>query len=239
MKLKRVSITNFKGIRGTTIINLSQFNSIVGQNDAGKSTILKAIDAVLNNTTLLDTDFNLNATSDELIIELYFDCQNHQYTLGEEIPTSMEAEEITNDENLLVYRKVWKVSNKNISKPKTSLVYKKYEDNQDFLFKTEPQLISLCNANGIETSKGNGDEYNNVEKRQKLRAFNAQNQTNFEYAIIEIPSSGTSKAKAIGDSIKSYLPSFQYFKADTSLSDTDTTIQKYFRHGVQTYSRGS
>ena len=44
------------------------------------------------------------------------------------------------------------------------MVYKKYADNQDFLFKTEPQLITLCNANEIETSKGNGDEYNNVEK---------------------------------------------------------------------------
>jgi hypothetical protein len=109
------------------------------------------------------------------------------------------------------------------------VVYKKYEDNQDFLFKTEQQLIALCNANDIQTSKGNGDEYNNVEKRQKLRDFNTQNQIDFEYSVIEIPSSGSSKAKAIGDSIKSNLPSFQYFKADTSLSDTDTTIQKYFK----------
>ena len=164
MKLKRVSITNFKGIEGTRAIELSDFNSIVGQNDAGKSTILKAIDTVLNNVTLLRTDFNIHANSDELIIELYFDCQNRQYTLGEEIPTTIETEEITNEENLLVWRKIWKISGDNIPKPKTSMVYKKYTDNQDFLFKTEPQLITLCNANEIETSKGNGDEYNDVEK---------------------------------------------------------------------------
>src|SRR5690606_15496229 len=58
---------------------------------------------------------------------------------------------------------------------------------------------------------------------------NQQNNVAFTYGYEEIPSSGTTKLKAIGDAIKKALPSFQYFKADTSLSDTDATIQKYFK----------
>jgi predicted ATP-dependent endonuclease of OLD family len=121
------------------------------------------------------------------------------------------------------------VNETNIAKPKTFIVRKKYAGTNDFIFKTEQQLIVQCTTNSIATSKGNGDAYNNVEKREKLREFNQQNNIEFTYEYEEIPSSGTTKLKAIGDAIKKILPSFQYFKADTSLSDTDTTIQKYFK----------
>ncbi len=229
MILRKINITNFKGINGTVSVDFNLFNSIVGQNDAGKSTILKAIDAVLNNTTLQKTDFNVLTESNELIIELFFDCLNKEYTLGEEILTTIENEELTNEDNHLVWRKVWTVTDTNISKPKTSIVRKVYTGNNDFIFKTETQLMSLCQDNGIETSKGNGEEYNNVEKRLKLREYNRENDIEFHYEIVEIPSSGKTKIKAIGDAIKNILPKFQYFKADTSLSDTDITIQKYFK----------
>jgi predicted ATP-dependent endonuclease of OLD family len=229
MILKKINITNFKGINGTASIDFNIFNAIVGKNDAGKSTILLAIDAILNNKTLILSDFNVSTDKTELEIELMFDCKNEVYKLGEELPTTIENEEITNENNFLVWKKIWKKNGEKISKPKIYIVRKKYDGNNDFVFKTEAQLMTLCNTNGIETSKGNGDEFNNVEKREKLREYNLNNNIVFTYETIEIPSAGTSKIKAIGDSIKKVLPTFQYFKADTSLSDTDSTIQKYFK----------
>lgn len=229
MILKKAIITNFRGINGSITVNFDLFNCIVGQNDVGKSTISKALDASLNETTLIRADYNVQAQDNQIIVELFFDCKNKQFVLGEEILTTIEDEELTNEENLLVWKKVWNVTETNVSKPKTSIVRKKYNGNSDFIFKTEAQLIAQCTANAIATAKGNGEAYNNVEKRQKLREFNQQNNIAFTYEIEEIPGTGTSKAKAIGDAIKKVLPSFQYFKADTSLSDTDTTIQKYFK----------
>lgn len=229
MILKKVNISNFKGINGTANIDFDLFNAIVGQNDAGKSTILLAIDAVLNNKTLLVSDFNVLTDDTDLIIELLFDCKNEEYKLGEEILTTIENEELTNENGFLVWKKVWKKNGENISKPKTYIVRKQYNGDADYIFKTEAQLMAQCNANGIETSKGNGEDYNNVEKRNKLRVYNQVNNVTFDYQPIEIPNSGKSKIKAIGDSIKKVLPSFQYFRADTSLSDTDTTIQNYFK----------
>jgi predicted ATP-dependent endonuclease of OLD family len=229
MILRRLNITNFKGVNGTASIELDSFNAIVGQNDAGKSTILLAIDAVLNNKTLIVSDLNVSTEETELIIELIFDCLNQEYRLGEEILTTIESEELTNDEGHLVWKKIWRLSGENLSKPKTYIVRKKYDEADDFVFKTEAQLIAQCTTNEIATSKGNGDDYNNVEKREKLRAFNLANNIAFQFEDVEIPSSGTTKVKAIGDSIKKALPSFQYFRADTSLSDTDTTIQKFFK----------
>lgn len=229
MILKKIRITNFKGISNTQEINFELFNSIVGRNDAGKSTILKAIDTVLNNVNLLKTDFNVSTNENQLTIDLLFDCQNQAIKLGEEKETTIEKEELVNQDGFLVWRKIWKVSETNISKPKTYIKRKIYKNDQDFVFKTEPQLISLCSTNGIETSKGNGEEFNNVEKREKLRAYNQENNIDFDFDFVNIPNTGNSKTKLIGDAIRKKLPAFQYFKADTSLSDSDTTIQKYFK----------
>src|SRR5436190_3765166 len=229
MILKKLIITNFRGIKDAITVNFDLFNCIVGQNDAGKSTILKALDAALNETALSRSDYNVEANTNQIIVELYFDCNNMECSLGEEILTTIEREELINGDGLLVWRKVWNVTDNNVSKPKNSIVRRKYVGNSDFIFKTEAQLIAQCNTNNIVTIKGNGEEYNNVEKRQKLREYNHQNNVVFSYEVEEVPSTGTSKIKTIGDSIKKLLPAFQYFKADTSLSDTDSTIQKYFK----------
>lgn len=229
MKLTKAIIKNFRGINGTISVDFGLFNCIVGQNDAGKSTILKAIDTSLNEVKLTRADYNVLAEDNQIIIELHFDCERKEYLLGEEIATTIEAEELVNAENLLVWKKVWNVTENAVANPKTSFVRKKYSGTNDFVFKTEAQLIVQCNANAIETSKGNGDAYNNVEKREKLREYNLQNNIDFLFEFEEIPGTGTSKTKAIGDAIKKSLPVFQYFKADTSLSETDTTIQKYFK----------
>lgn len=229
MILKKVIICNYRGINGSVTINFDLFNCIVGKNDAGKSTILKAIDACLNDNNPTRSDYNVQATENIISVELFFDCQNKQYLLGEEIPTTIEAEELINEEGLLVWKKVWNVTETNVTKPKIYIKRKKYVGRNDFIFKTEQQLIAQCAANSIATAKGNGETYNNVEKREKLREFNHQNNIAFTYQYEEIPSLGTSKLKYIGDALKKILPTFQYFKADTSLSDTDATIQKYFK----------
>lgn len=229
MILKKAIITNFRGISGAIEVDFADFNCIVGQNDAGKSTILKALDAFINETTLSKADHNLSPTENTIAIELHFKCSNNSYFLGEQIETTFEAEELVNDQDLLVVKKTWNVTDTSVSKPKMSIFRKKYADDADFVLKTENQLITLCRNSEIETTKGNGEEFNNVEKRQKLREYHAANGTEFTFEYEDLPSSGTGKAKMIADAIKDGLPAFQYFKADTSLSDTDSTIQKYFK----------
>ncbi|KAA6337549.1 hypothetical protein EZS27_014382 [termite gut metagenome] len=64
-----------------------------------------------------------------------------------------------------------KITENNVANPKTALMKKKYNGENDFITKTEQQLITQCKAKGIVTTKGNGEAYNNVEKREKLRAY--------------------------------------------------------------------
>lgn len=227
MKLTKITIENFKGIKDETSIDFSDFNVIVGQNDVGKSTILKALDIFLNGTTPTKDDLNNNADSEEIIISLEFHTNNIPVIIDENIETTFEEEELVNPENKLVIKKTWDTSKSKIS-PEAFLYRKKYNEN-DFISLTETQLISTCKKLGVNTQKANGSEFNNKEKRFKIREYNIQNNKEFVFEYEKLPTSGSNRFKIIHDKLKSILPRFEYFKADTSLSETDAAIQKFFK----------
>lgn len=48
MKIKNIRIKNFRGYMQETIIDFNDLTVFVGRNDAGKSTILEALDLFFN-----------------------------------------------------------------------------------------------------------------------------------------------------------------------------------------------
>ena len=200
MKLTKITIENFKGIKEETSIDFSDFNVIVGQNDVGKSTILKALDIFLNGTTPTKDDLNNKADSEEIIISLEFNTNNLPVIIDENIETTFEEEELVNPENKLVIKKTWDTSKSKIS-PEAFLYRKKYHEN-DLISLSETQLISTCKKLGVNTQKANGSEFNNKEKRLKIREYNLQKNIEFEYEFEKLPTSGSNRFKIIHDKLK-------------------------------------
>jgi AAA15 family ATPase/GTPase len=66
MILTKIKIHQYKGINEEKEIVIDDFNVIVGQNDAGKSTILKSLDCFLNSNNPSKEDLN-NSSADNLI----------------------------------------------------------------------------------------------------------------------------------------------------------------------------
>jgi len=227
MQLKKIEIENFKGIKSKKEISLEDFNVIVGQNDAGKSTILKALDCFLNGTAIEKEDLNNDAENEQITISLEFIPNSQEIIIDQNVSTTFEEEELTNSEKCLLIQKVWDTSKSKIT-PDTFIFRKKYSEN-DFLSLTEKQLINNCKELGIETKKANGEEYNNKEKRLKIRNYNRENEIEYNYEFEKLPTSGNSRFKIIHDKLKKILPRFEFFKADTPLSESDNTIQKFFK----------
>lgn len=229
MKIAKISIENFKGIKKRIEILTNDFNCIVGKNDVGKSTILNALDIFLNDKNPSIDDKNVYNESGNIIIELSFTINTTtRISIDESITTTFVDEELLDEENLLVLKKKWDVIGKKTPRAEWYINRKIYTT-EDFLFMKEPDLINLCKKLGIETTKGSNEEYNNVEKRRKLREFYQANSYEYSYEYTPLATTGTTRQKTILEAIKCLLPSFEYFKADTSLSESDNSIQKYFR----------
>ena len=49
MRLKQMKIKNFRGYKDETIVDFDNLTAFIGKNDAGKSTILEALEIFFNN----------------------------------------------------------------------------------------------------------------------------------------------------------------------------------------------
>ena len=70
MRLKKFEIHNYKGIE-TTAFEWDDIAILIGENNAGKSTVLQALDQFLGGILVRDEAwFHNNATAEESCIEL-------------------------------------------------------------------------------------------------------------------------------------------------------------------------
>lgn len=227
MKLKSIRIENFQSISTSASVSIRDLTVLVGRNDVGKSTVLKALNLFLNGVAPSEDSSNGTTESKVIAVELAFLPTKNPIIIDEAIETSFEGEGLLDEHGLLRVRREWDTSS---TKPtaKTSLRRKSFGES-DFLLATEKELIKKLEKIGVETKKANGDEFNNVEKRKKLREAHEGAGTAVTYEWLTLPPAGTNRAKLIHDAVRSNLPPFHYFRADTSLDETDAAIQKYFR----------
>ncbi len=233
IKLQKISITGYKGISERVDIPTDDFNVIVGKNDAGKSTILKALDLFLNNRQYISENLN-NQTRQFTQIELFFSPNSTVITIDENSTTTFEQEDIINEDGLIHLIKRWDGTRIGKISPEYFIVRKSFGE-LDYFSLTEPKLIKLCRDNGLDAEIGlltnplNGEEHNNVEKRQRLKEIYTERNFGFEFIEEKLPTSGQTRLKKTELALKICLPRFEYFLADSPLSESDSTIQKYFK----------
>ncbi|MBK7407300.1 MAG: AAA family ATPase [Saprospirales bacterium] len=79
MKLKSLKIRNFRCYRDETVVDFENLSVFIGKNDAGKSSILEALEIFFNNSVVKIDNEDLNvcaaAVSDNKIeITCFFAC---------------------------------------------------------------------------------------------------------------------------------------------------------------------
>ena len=77
MKISRVHIENYRSIKSLDF-SPNNYCALIGENNAGKSNILKAINLVLGETwptdrTFTEEDFNEYNTANNIVIQIFFD----------------------------------------------------------------------------------------------------------------------------------------------------------------------
>ena len=119
MIIKKIKIENYRGIKTLQEIPLSNFTSVVGRNDSGKSIILNAIASFLDIKEYPIGDSDFNNTTKSIFIECHFCDTSLKDLLESKIKSKLKKsdglDEFLSDilfDNTLIIQKITSVAGK-------------------------------------------------------------------------------------------------------------------------------
>lgn len=230
MKIKKIVIENYRGIKKRQEIPLSNFSSIVGRNDSGKSIILNAIASFLDisHYPIVESDFN--DPTNPIFIECHFVDDNLRELLENKIKSKIKKndglDEFINDilfEDSLIVQKLVSQPGKKFNNE--LIVVEDFEDETFSMLytKSDEQLNKILEEYKIDIPvKGKGRN-SKLEKIKYIKQFCIEN-------------SICKTFKSISDEYKitTLLPAVELFVSDYGLK-TDTSFKTHSVSEIKDY----
>lgn len=225
MKAVKVMLENFRGYYGRHHISLSNLTAFIGKNDAGKSSILEALDMFFHegkNAVKIETN-DLNVTAgkegrDEFSIGVEFSDYPRELVIDETNPTRLDQEYLLNaNGNLEIWKKY-----RNGKRISTAIrcVHPVNDDTVRELLRLKTrELQDFVTQNGIDCV----DKRKSAELRDAIRKF-YESRGELELSEIDIVVD-SSDAKRIWEKLEQYMPAYALFHADRKNLDQDDEVQ--------------
>lgn len=220
MRLHQLKIKNFRGYKNEVTIDITNLTAFIGKNDAGKSTILEALEIFFNNKLVVceKDDLSVDTLPDEDSIHIsciFSDLPKH-ITIDSSSITTLQDEYLLNEDGNLEIKKIFKCSSAK-PKPTTKVVCKHPSKDKfaDLLLLKNSELKKRADELGVTEEF---DARNNVSIRKAiLKSYD----DDFELCEIEV---AKEDAKKIYTSIEKFLPVYALFQSDRSSSDSDKEV---------------
>ncbi len=228
MRLVEVSLENFRCYRTPQAIPFETFTAIIGRNDAGKSTILDALDAFFN-ATIQQDDGCVEGDRTSVRITCTFEELPDALVLDAECETTLQQEYLVDADGRLVIRKTY---NTDLGKPALKAVeayalHPSKEDYVDLLRLKRTDLLKRADKLGVDLD--NVNKAANPPVRGAIRSAAAELGLQMQW----VPLLGTEGGKAIWSALEAYLPAYALFKSDRASSDQDTEAQDPLRAAIR------
>ena len=235
MKIKKVTIKNFRSYKDETSIYFDDLTAFVGRNDSGKSSILEALDIFFNEgkgTVKLDED-DINRQNKEnencdIVITVSFTELPERIVIDSTNETTLADEYLLDSEGYLQIRKTFKNGRINPADIKISIIANHPSNSEcnNLLQKKQADLIMLLEQLQIPHRSAKNAEmraaiWNHYRDNLQIREG--------EVAI----TSQESDVKSIWNKLQSYLPSYSLFQADRKNSESDSEIQDPLKVAVK------
>lgn len=230
MKIRSLTIENFRAYENRTEILFNDLTVFVGKNDVGKSTVLEALDIFFHDgkgvVKIDKTDVNIKKSrvgNEETIISVVFDELPAKVVIDSASTTTLASEHLLNAENKL---EVIKKFNRGGS-PKVYIkaLHPTNPDCENLLLKKNTELKKIVKDNKIECE----NQTSNVSIRSAI--WNHYTDS-LQLQEIEIDAS-KEDAKKIWEKIVTYMPVYSLFQADRKNSDGDSEIQDPLQEAVK------
>lgn len=220
MKLHQLKLKNFRSYKTEICIEFENLTTFVGKNDAGKSTILEALEIFFNNKIIVceKEDLSIDHDNENIEITCVFSNFPDSLIIDTSVSTSLESEFLLNNEGLLEIKKVFKCS---AAKPKLAIyLVCNYPTNSECKDLFSLKLNELKKrAESLEISKDNHNAKISSSIRKAI--YNNFDSPELNECLLSVDEEGT---KNIFKEIETYLPMFALFQSDRSSSDSDKEI---------------
>ena len=227
MKIKNIRIMNFRGYMQETKIDFNDLTAFVGKNDAGKSTILEALDLFFNDgkgaIKYDKADLNIGSEAGEYIIAVCL-CE-----LPETVVVDASYQTTLADEYLLNASHELEIVKK-FNGSKCSSTYIRA------LHPTNPQCadLHLKKKNDLKAIIQQQEIFcDNLTVNSIMRkAIWNHYQDDLQFETVDLDVTAGDDTKKIWAKISSFLPQYSLFQSDRQNSDGDKEVQDPLKAAV-------
>lgn len=224
MKLRKLKLVNFRGYQNS-FFDISKLNVIIGKNDAGKSTIIDALDIFFNDASIDINDLNVRVPADEpkfMEISCCFEVDPREMiTLdsSENTATCLEDEYLLNRDGLLEISKTYDCSNGKVGKPNARIIARHPTNFDKALITLKlKDLQKIASDNNITPT-------NNKTKKEIRRAiFEQTDGLVFDDGFIIETSTKDTDIIELFQKFKDDFPLYMPFRSDRTNTDKDKEV---------------
>ena len=228
MKLKRLRLRNFRCFKEEVSIDFEDISALVGKNDAGKSTLMDALDIFLNDIDPDKDDASKNGDPRDLTIICEFTELPDEVILDDANPTKLSTEFLLNAEERLEIHKFYSGE---LQKPKCKsiqahAIHPTIDGARD--------LLQLKNSDLKKQAQELGIDLDGVDQRvnAQIRARIRDHFDNVNLAPSMIPLN-EDNAKKVWTGLRKYFPAFALFKSDRTSTDQNPEAQDPLKAAVK------
>lgn len=233
MRLKALKLKNFRGYYNETEIKFNSLTAFVGKNDAGKSSILEALEIFFNNSVVKieKDDLNVDALAlgdNKIEITCIFSQLPAQLIIDAANPTTLQAEYLINNQGDLEVKKVF-VCGAATPKEKVFIVanHPTVANGNDLLALKRQELRTRANQINVPAANYNG----NINSSLRAAIWNHLGALNLNRVEIQVDKEDAKEAWAY---LEKWMPQFALFKSDRKSSDGDKEVTDPMQVAVNT-----
>lgn len=228
MRIKKVLLQNFRGYRSRVEIHFDQFTALIGRNDAGKSTVLEALDYFFENSKPDQGDASVGGDARRVLIGVVFDQLPSEITLDRGARSTFAAEHLLNEDGDLEIHKIFSLVAQRPGSPKifARAVHPTAEITEGLLQKSNADLKALVREMGFENDC-------NLNENPSMRQAVYRNLEGKLGLSLQNVSLNDDNGKAIWGAIQLRMPLYALFRSDRASSDQDPEVQNPMKLAVQ------
>ncbi len=232
MRLIEVKIKNFRGYQSETSILLENLTVIVGKNDAGKSTLLDALDIFFNGTSIDKGDCNVKSGITDIEIACVFDSLPGTIIIDDQYKTTLVSEHLLREDGKLELVKVFDCAGQ---KAKTDTFLRAYHPSlpglNDLHSLKIAELKSRTTRAGIDLSGVN----QSIKAELRKAIWGAAEPLNQNEQLIALRQES---GKDVLEQLQNALPAYALFKSDRASSDQDEEAQNPLKSAIKEAIKG-